>query len=123
MISMKEHIKSAIAEFPKDIIRNTVMPAAKCLFKTSDEDEKLSLEKADKYSVKSFLTNSPCVASSTSTTLAVVDRANRLHAARQGGTDVSGDTSTTKGAATAAKETGANNCLRMSASNTSSRIL
>ena len=37
-VGMKEHIKSAIAKFPKDIIRNAAMPAAKYIFKTSDED-------------------------------------------------------------------------------------
>ena len=35
---VEEHIKSAIAKFPKDIIRNAAMPAAKYIFKTSDED-------------------------------------------------------------------------------------
>jgi hypothetical protein len=41
-VGMKEHIKSAISDFPEDIIRNAATPAAKYLFETSDDDEKLS---------------------------------------------------------------------------------
>ena len=46
---MKEHIKGAIAIYPEDIIRNASTPAAKYLFDTSDDDEKLSPELADKF--------------------------------------------------------------------------
>jgi len=48
-VGMKEHIKGAIADFPEDIIRNAATPAAKYLFETSDTDEKLSPELADKF--------------------------------------------------------------------------
>jgi len=48
-VGMKEHIKGAIADFPEDIIRNAATPAAKYLFETNDDDEKLSPELADKF--------------------------------------------------------------------------
>ena len=48
-VGMKEHIKGAISDFPEDIVRNAATPAAKYLFETSDTDEKLSPELADKF--------------------------------------------------------------------------
>ena len=48
-VGMKEHIKGAIADSPEAIIRNAATPAAKYLFETSDDDEKLSPELADKF--------------------------------------------------------------------------
>jgi len=48
-VGMKKHIKGAITNFPEDIIRNAATPAAKYLFETSDTDEKLSPELADKF--------------------------------------------------------------------------
>ncbi len=48
-VGMKEHIKGAIADFPEDITRDAATPAAKYLFETSDTDEKLSPELADKF--------------------------------------------------------------------------
>ena len=48
-VGMKEHIKGAITDSPEAIIRNEATPAAEYLFETSDDDERLSPELADKF--------------------------------------------------------------------------
>jgi hypothetical protein len=62
---MKEHIKGAIANSPEDSISNAATLAAKYLFETSDDDEKLSPELADKFhrimAILLYVTKRECV--------------------------------------------------------------